>query len=77
MRTALINRRREPDYFPYFKVQFWSARDRAWLDAQKRFPTPEAAGEYGAAQVRGSWRIMEVTRTGRRPLQTFEPPPAA
>jgi len=77
MRIKVINRRRAPDYFPYYKVQFWSARDRAWLDAQKRFPTPEAACEYGAAQVRGSWRIMEVTRTGRRPLQTFEPPPAA
>jgi hypothetical protein len=50
----------------YYKVQYWDARNCAWHDVQKQYPTPEAAA---AAYPEGRrCRVMEVTPAGRRPL---------
>jgi hypothetical protein len=50
----------------YYKVQFYDARNCAWHDVQKQYPTPvAAAAAYPAGKP---CRTMEVTLQGRRPL---------
>ena len=51
---------------PYYKVQWYDARNCAWRDVQKQHPTPATAAD---AYIAGrQCRIMEVTPKGRRPL---------
>lgn len=69
MRSAKIDQRRQPGHFPYYKVQEWDGAVRAWVDIQRRFPTPAAASGHAVKTLPDShWRIMEVHRHHRRPL---------
>jgi hypothetical protein len=50
----------------YYKIQHWDARNCAWADIQKQYPTAEAAA---AAYIAGKQcRTVEVSMKGRRPL---------
>lgn len=61
---------------PYFKVQFYNARQLAWQDVQRAFATPEEAREAIASgaiapppQCNEAHRLMEITERGRRPYE--------
>ena len=66
MRTTQIDRRRQPGYFPYYKLQYWLERERAWHDIQRRFPTPEAARDHIRRSPHRRYRLMQIQREGRR-----------
>lgn len=75
MDTATIDERRQPGYFPYYKLQYWAADEGtlAWMDVQRRYTTPDEAVEDGKQWLpvgaRGAQlRVMEVSRSSRRPL---------
>lgn len=52
--------------FPtYFKAQHFDKKNCAWIDVQKQFHTAEKAREIFGA---GTWRVMEISMTGRRPI---------
>lgn len=73
MRTEMIDERRQPGYFPYYKLQFLEPHVHAWMDVQRRFTTAHEIANLDPAELppwaRGrQLRIMEVERTGRRPL---------
>lgn len=72
MKIARYKRHRKS--FPYYKVQYWDERWKAWHDIQRTFPNHEAAVDYGKAQVCSAprFRIMEVQRSGRRPVAQYE-----
>ena len=73
MKTETINERREAGYFPYYKLQWYDPTTLAWMDVQRRFPTPAQAATVGQSLVprdrRQQLRVMEVDRSGRRPWQ--------
>lgn len=50
--------------FPYFKVQYWDGKVKAWHDIQKRFDTPEEAQAY-ADGYGGVTRLMKIYRNRR------------
>ena len=70
MRTQAINERRQPGYFPYYKLQWWADDVMAWKDIQKRFGTQaEAAAMVPHLVPQGTQhRLMKVERTGRIPV---------
>jgi hypothetical protein len=70
MRIKQINARRQPGYFPYYKVQYWLHRERAWRDIQRRFPTETeaVAAAPGLIPEGVRYRLMCVTPTGRAPV---------
>lgn len=51
--------------FPYYKVQYYDENVMAWHDIQRRFSSEVEACVEGTKLGR-KWRVMEVTRTGRR-----------
>ena len=54
----------------YYKVQWFDARNCAWADVQKQYPTPaEAAAAYPKGR---RCRTMEITPAGRAPLTGSE-----
>ena len=53
--------------FPYYKVQYWDSKVLAWHDIQKLFSTESQARKYGIA-LDVKYRVMEITRTGRKPV---------
>ena len=60
---------------PYYKVQFYNARQLAWQDVQRTFATPAealAAVKSGAVvpppQCNDAHRLMYITEKGRVPL---------
>ncbi len=70
MQIQTIDARRQPGYFPYYKVQWWNEHVVAWQDIQHRFASPEEANEAAPALIpSGSkFRLMEVRRDGRTPI---------
>lgn len=67
MRTRDIDARRQPGYFPYYKVQWWDPVTVAWRDIQRRFPIPEDAVKHGQRQYpKSQLRVMVISQTGRR-----------
>lgn len=73
MRTRLIDHRRHPSYFPYYKLQWWDERNLSWHDVQARYPTEGEALTRGLDHFPpqadpGLRRVVEVQRSGRRPL---------
>lgn len=51
---------------PYFKVQFWLPRERAWKDVQRQHCSEQ---EARAAFLPGKeCRVMRVAMDGRLPL---------
>lgn len=61
---------------PYFKVQFYNARQLAWQDVQRAFDTPEAAEAAVLAgeivpppQCNDAHRLMHITERGRAPYE--------
>ena len=70
MRSKVIDERRQPDYFPYYKVQWYTAHVGAWKDVQRRFRTPELAFKHGRDHLKGfGLRVMVITRQGREIYQ--------
>ena len=73
MKPETIDERRGPGYFPYYKLQWYDPITLAWMDVQRRFPTPAQAATVGQSLVprdrRQQLRVMEVDRSGRRPWQ--------
>ncbi|HLE80144.1 MAG TPA: hypothetical protein VJA25_02500 [Dehalococcoidia bacterium] len=70
MKSKLIDQRRQPGYFPYYKVQWYNVCNLAWEDIQRRFTSREAAQATATSLVPfgTQFRLMEVTRTDRHPL---------
>ncbi len=51
---------------PYYKVQWYDDRSRAWIDIQRAHPTIATAR---AAYVTGkTCRVMRITMKGRGPI---------
>ena len=71
MKTAHINERRQPGYFPYYKIQWRDEVIQAWRDIQQRFQSPpDAIHEASNLIVPGvEWRLMEVSEHGRKVWQ--------
>ena len=70
MRSKVIDERRQPDYFPYYKLQWYKTHVAAWMDVQRRFKTPGLALEHGREHLRGfGIRVMVITRQGREIYQ--------
>ena len=70
MRVNTIDARRQPGYFPYYKVQWWNDHVMAWQDVQHRFPTPDVANQAAPSliPIGANFRLMEVRRDGRTPI---------
>lgn len=71
MKLDTINARRQPGYFPYYKIQWHDAETMAWRDIQHRYPSPTEALEAiqdHHPQDR-QYRLMEVRQQGRRVCQ--------
>lgn len=63
---------------PYFKVQFWVARNYAWQDVQERHldeALARAAAQAAAATLGTRCRLMRITMEGRAPLPDSEVSP--
>lgn len=57
---------------PYWKVQFYLDRDRAWQDVQARYDTPDAArlairALIATGDMHTRWRLMRIDEKGRAP----------
>jgi hypothetical protein len=53
----------------YYKIQQWEARSFAWKDVQRSYKTiSEAIAAAPSGERDVAWRIMEISATGRSPL---------
>lgn len=70
MKIETINKRRQPGYFPYYKIQVWDNHNQAWHDIQRRFATPVAAHSQASSLVSQGdhYRLMEVQKNYRAPV---------
>lgn len=53
--------------FPYYKVQYYDYKNRAWHDIQKRFNTEAEARHHGIT-IGVKYRVMEIHRDRRHPV---------
>ena len=70
LKIATIDARRQPEYFPYYKPQWYDTKAKAWREIQRRCDSPEEALVVAThlAPLGVQVRAIEVTRTIRHPV---------
>jgi hypothetical protein len=66
-RLSVVRTRGSVRFDAYYKAQWYDPITLAWRDIQKACPTPDTARALFTNQ-HNTWRIMEITPQGRRPL---------
>lgn len=66
MVTTMKRTKSSSRFDTYYKLQWFDEISFAWKDIQKAYETPDAARR--AMHDGKTWRIMEITETGRNEL---------
>lgn len=68
-----MRRKNSVRFETYYKIQRLNPMSIAWEDRQLAYPSEAAARE--AMPATGTWRVMEISEQGRRPIGATRPEP--